>query len=385
MASAGGHVSSPSPDNSFAKTTVTIGILTAGVPAQAYTGPNMVNVKQVARLAGVSSATVSRALTSPDRLAPDTLQRVQAAIASLDYVPSSAARMLRQGRTRSIGIIAPTLLNELYAKAVDTLEAGLDRLGYTVLLTCHRDDIDTELRCARALLERRVDGIAIIGSQHHPEVFPMILKRAVPYVLMWAVDREGIHPTVGYDNRLAMRKLTAYMVQQGHRDFAVLPGPLETQLLSSQRLDGIRDVLVENNIPLSNSHILPTPYDARAVRDAVRTCLQAAGPGWRTQHPTALICINDFIAVAAIAECRALGLSVPNDISVTGFGDWQMAELMSPSLTTVHSNPVLIGELTSRNLISQIEGVAERDTLRSEFSPSLVIRESTAPPQRRNE
>ena len=115
----------------------------------------MVNVKQVALLAGVSSATVSRALTSPDRLRPDTLERVQNAIASLNYVPSSSARDLRQGRTRSVGIIAPTLMNELYAKAVDTLEAQLDRLGYTVLLTCHRDDSETELRCARALLERR--------------------------------------------------------------------------------------------------------------------------------------------------------------------------------------------------------------------------------------
>ena len=339
----------------------------------------MVNVKQVALLAGVSSATVSRALTSPDRLRPDTLERVQNAIASLNYVPFSAARELRQGRTRSGGIIAPTLMNELYAKAVDTLEAQLDRLGYTVLLTCHRDDSETELRCARALLERRVDGIAIIGSQHHPEVFSLIHKHAIPYVLMWAVDREGMHPTVGYDNRLAMRRLTTYLVKQGHRQFAVLPGPLETQFLSSQRLLGIRDVLSENDISLPDNRIFPTPYDASAVRQAVRVCLQRKDLLLHREQPTALICINDFIAVAAIAECRTLGLSVPSDISVTGFGDWQMAELMTPALTTVHSNPVLIGELTSRNLVDQIEGGSKR--IQTEFEPDLVVRESTAPPQ----
>ena len=103
----------------------------------------MVNVKQVALLAGVSSATVSRALTSPDRLRPDTLERVQNAIASLNYVPSSSARDLRQGRTRSVGIIAPTLMNELYAKAVDTLEAQLDRLGYTGWVGAEYNPIST--------------------------------------------------------------------------------------------------------------------------------------------------------------------------------------------------------------------------------------------------
>jgi len=196
---------------------------------------------------------------------------------------------------------------------------------------------------------------------------------------MWAVDREGMHPTVGYDNRLAMRKLTAYLVKQGHRQFAVLPGPLETQFLSSQRLLGIQDVLSESDISLPDNCILPTPYDASAVRQAVRACLQRKNALSHREQPTALICINDFIAVAAIAECRTLGLSVPNDISVTGFGDWQMAELVTPALTTVHSNPVLIGELTSRNLVDQIEGGAK--CIQSEFEPDLVVRESTAPPR----
>ncbi|MCY1202581.1 HTH-type transcriptional regulator DegA [compost metagenome] len=115
------------------------------------------------------------------------------------------------------------------------------------------------------------------------------------------------------------------------------------------------------------------------MRQAVRVCLQRKDLLLHREQPTALICINDFIAVAAIAECRTLGLSVPSDISVTGFGDWQMAELVTPALTTVHSNPVLIGELTSRNLIEQIEGGAKN--IQTEFEPDLVIRESTAPPR----
>lgn len=332
----------------------------------------MVNVKQVALLAGVSTATVSRALASPELLRPETLERVQSAMVSLNYVPSAAARVLRSGRTHSIGIIAPTLMNELYAKAVDTLEEQLDKLGYTVLLTCHRDNSKTELRCARALLEQRVDGLAIIGSQHQPEVFGLIHKHNVPYTLMWATDREGIHPTVGYDNRLAMRRLTSYLVELGHREFAVLPGPADSQHVSSQRLAGIRDILSEHHIVLRDDMVFPTPYDANAVRNATRDCMSKAC------LPTALICINDFIAVAAMAECRDLDISVPDDVSVTGFGDWQMAELVTPSLTTMQSNPVHIGELTARNLIAQIEGRTKGHELQSEFEPEIVARQSTA-------
>jgi DNA-binding LacI/PurR family transcriptional regulator len=141
----------------------------------------MANVKHVAALAGVSSATVSRALSSPERLRPETLKRVEDAIARLDYMPLESARSLRSGRTRTVGIIAPTLMNELYAKAVDSLERQFETLDYTVLLTCHRDNAETELQCARTLLGRGVEALAMIGSQHHPDLFPLIRKQNVPY------------------------------------------------------------------------------------------------------------------------------------------------------------------------------------------------------------
>ena len=122
-----------------------------------------VNLKQVAALAGVSSSTVSRAIAKPQNLHPDTLKRVQAAIDSLDYVPFAPARVLRSGLTRTIGILAPTILNELYALAVDTLVSELDLRGYTVLLTCHRGNQEAKMRSMRALIERGIDGLAIIG------------------------------------------------------------------------------------------------------------------------------------------------------------------------------------------------------------------------------
>jgi LacI family transcriptional regulator len=330
-----------------------------------------VNLKQVAALAGVSSSTVSRAVAKPDSLHPDTLKRVREAIASLDYVPFAPARVLRSGRTLTIGILAPTILNELYALAVDTLESQFERLGYTVLLTCHRGHQDAEMRSMRALIERGVDGLAVIGSSHHHDIFSLLRRQKVPYVLMWATDREGVHPTVGYDQKLAMTRITDHLVQFGHKHFAILPGPLNGHKLSEDRLAGAREGLNNFGLTLSSQQIFPTPYDPDSVRTATRQLLLSRS------GITAIIGGNDMIAATAIAECRRLGIDCPKEVSITGFGDWELARLMSPTLTTIHSDAVRIGRLTAENLLSQIQGkTVERWQL--EYEPELIVRESTA-------
>jgi LacI family transcriptional regulator len=332
----------------------------------------MVNLKQVAALAGVSSSTVSRALAAPDRLHPKTLRKVKEAIATLDYVPFAPARVLRSGRSRTIGIIAPTLMNELYARAIDTLESEFLQLDYTGLLTCHRDSHDLELRIVRTLIERGVDGLALIGSNHHPDLLTLLRRQKLPYVLMWAVDREGIHPTVGYDNQRAMRRVTEHLVSLGHLRFGVLSGPSDVHQLSAMRLAGIREELGRHGIALHPQSVIATPYESNAVRQATRQLLSQANT------PTALICNNDLIAAAAIAECRTLGISVPNGVSVTGFGDWDLAMLASPSLTTVHSDAVRIGNLSAKNLLAQIDNSGDQVVRQDEFEAELIVRESTA-------
>jgi len=334
----------------------------------------MVNLKQVGALAGVSSSTVSRALAAPERLHPKTLKKVREAIASLDYVPFAPARVLRSGRSRTIGIVAPTLMNELYARAVDTLESEFLQLDYTGLLTCHRDDRDLELRIVRTLIERGVDGLALVGLSHHPDVLTLLRRQKLPYVLMWATDRERVHPTVGYDNQRAMGRVTEHLVSLGHVRVGVLTGPSDAHQLSAVRLSGIREELGRHGIALRPQAVIATPYEPESVRCATRQLLSQTSP------PTALICHNDFIAASAIAECRALGISVPSQVSVTGFGDWDLARLGSPSLTTVRSDAVRIGRLSAQNLLAQINNSGVQTVEQDEFEAELIVRESTAAP-----
>jgi LacI family transcriptional regulator len=330
----------------------------------------MISLKQVAALAGVSMSTVSRALASPERLHPKTLKKVQEAIESLDYLPYAPARILRSGRSQTIGIVAPTLMNELYARAVDTLEEEFLRIGYTGLLTCHRDDPELELAIVRTLGERRVDGLALIGTSHHPDVLAFVRKQKLPYVLMWATDESAVHPSVGYDNRLAMARIVEHLLELGHERFAVLPGPVEVPLAAT-RLRGVRQALGMHGKRLAEANVIATRYDALEIRSAVRLLMQMA------VRPTAIICGNDMIAATTLAECVNLGVTVPSDVSITGFGDWDIASLTSPTLTTIRSDAVRIGKLSAQNLLRQIRGEAAQDTLQDEFEAELMIRRST--------
>lgn len=139
-----------------------------------------------------------------------------------------------------------------------------------------------------------------------------------------------------------------------------------------QRLDGIKDALVSAGISLHGDQVLPTDYTTSSIRNATRTLLRG------NAAPTALMCSNDLVAAAAIAECHALNISVPNNVSVTGFGDWQLAELITPTLTTVKSNPVYIGETTATLLASKISGMAGAKLAQSQFEAQMVFRDSTA-------
>jgi len=162
----------------------------------------------VARLAKVSTATVSRALTLPHKVKARTLERVQQAARSLGYVAHGAARALASRRTHTIGAVVPTLDNAIFANTIHALQRTLDAAGYVLLLASHEFDADIEARVTRTLIERGVDGLVLLGTTHHPDIYRMIESNGVPYVLTWAFDESGNHPCVGFDNRAAAVRIT---------------------------------------------------------------------------------------------------------------------------------------------------------------------------------
>jgi LacI family transcriptional regulator len=333
-----------------------------------------VTLRDVARDAGVSAATVSRALSTPDKVRADTLLRVLSAARERGYVPDGAARALREGRTRTVGAVIPTLDNAIFANATHALQKALDRRGYTLLLACHEFDLATEVHVARQLIERGVDGLVLVGLDHEAELFRTIDAAGVPYLVTWALDRSGRHPSVGFDNRAAAMRMVRYLLDMGHRSFAMIAGETAHNDRARSRVEGVTAALAAQGLRPPPERFVERPYTFAAGRDGMRA-LAALAP-----RPTAIVCGNDVLAIGALAECRASGIAVPGEISLTGFDDLEVAAMMTPALTTIHVPTHELGDTAAQTLLKLVSG--EQVTRCHELAVDLVVRETTAPPRR---
>lgn len=327
----------------------------------------------VARLARVSTATVSRALTQPDKVKVATAARIRHAVQALGYVAHGAARALASRRTHTIGAVIPTLANAIFADTTHALQKTLDEAGYTLVLACHEYDVRTEARMIQALIERGVDGLVLLGMSHDASVFQMIETHQLPYVLTWALDASGRHPCVGFDNRAAANRIAHHLLNLGHRELAVISGITEDNERALERLEAVRETLAERGVALRPERVVEKPYTLTAGREGLREVLMGA------QRPTAVICGNDVLAIGALAECHAQGLAVPRDVSVTGFDDLEMAAVVTPALTTVHFPTAELGTFAGQHLLARLAGKPVEP--RTELPVELVVRASTAPPQ----
>lgn len=330
-----------------------------------------VSVRDVARLAGVSIATVSRALNTPSAVESGTLARIRDAVQTLRYVPRGAARALRSRRSFTIGAIVPTLDNAFFANATNALQEVLDRAGYTLLIGSHRYDCSAEIRITRSLIERGAEGLVFVGMDHDPELFVLIRQMRIPYILTWTTDPSGQHPFVGFDNRAAMGRVAQHLIDKGHRSFGVVTAAMSTNDRARERVAGVRTALESHGLTLSAHCVVEMPISLSGGRDAMRALLGL------DHRPTAVICINDVFAVGAIAECYLAGLSVPSEISVTGFGDMEMAAVHRPGITTVHTPTTEMGILAAQSLVSCLAGESVGPQI--SLDAKLVIRESSGP------
>ena len=328
----------------------------------------------VARLARVSTATVSRALTLPHKVKPATAARIEEAVQALGYVAHGAARALASQRTRTIGAVIPTLDNAIFANTVHALQKTLDEAGYMLLLASHEFDAQVEVRVTRTLVERGVDGLVLLGTTHHPALLQMLDSHRIPYVLTWALDATGRHPCVGFDNRAAGVSIARHLLELGHREIAMISGITAGNERARGRVEGVRETLAPLGLKLSPQRLVEKPYTLSAGRDGLRELLE--GP----VRPTAVICGNDVLAIGALAECHEQGIAVPREVSITGFDDMEIAAVVTPALTTVHFPTEELGALAAQHLLARLAG--REVELRTELPVELVVRGSTAPPAR---
>ncbi len=338
-------------------------------------GSQTVKLSDVAALAGVSAATASRALNTPDKVGTELRDRVRAAAAALGYVPDAAARALASRRSRTIGAVVPTLDNPIFATGVQRLESRLNERGYALVVASSDYRADKELHQAINLLERGIEGLMLTGTEHHPSLHALLETRGVPHVNTWVDAGDAVHPCIGFDNVEAAVRLTNFLLDLGHARFAMIAGIAEGNDRAAARIVGVREALARRGLRLDVDRLIEEPYSVGAGRDGLRAVLAGAPEA----RPTAVICGNDLLAYGAVFEAAAMDLDVPGDLSVVGFDDAELSSHIPPGLTTMHVPSGEMGALAADYLVNRIEGKTARHRTRVEVR--LVVRGSTAPPR----
>jgi LacI family transcriptional regulator len=339
------------------------------------TGAKKSKLSDVSELAGVSVATVSRAINSPDTVSRALRDKVEKAMAELNYIPDAAARALSSRRMNTIGAIMPTLSTAIFSEWVVALQNRLDAAGFSLLISSSEYSPENEYKALTSLLNRGVDGVILTGSNHLPASYDLLRKHSIPALCSFTHDCGGQLPCVGFDHRHAMRDLAEYLVRVGHREIGVLTSPLLHNDRLQARIVGIREALQAVGSDLHPQRVLEVPYSVEEGRNAFNHLMSS--------HPevTAVMCTTDMLAVGALLEANRLGFDVPGHVSITGFDDLEIVRHMLPPLTSVKSPSRLIGEQCADTIVGLVTG---KPAAEIEIFTQPVIRASSGKPRQKS-
>ncbi|MHA6720631.1 LacI family DNA-binding transcriptional regulator [Sphingomonas sp. RS6] len=332
----------------------------------------MTTIIEVAAAAGVSTATVSRVLSQPDRVADATRRRVLDVVATLGYQPNVAARSLRTLRAAKILLTVPNIANPFFASVIRGAEEAARDTGYAVIVGDTRHDPDVEDQYAEMLSRREVDGLVFLGHRLPARLAPLVAQqgRAAPVVNGCEYSPDLGVPSVHIDNAAAGADALEHLIALGHRDIGIVTGP-PVSPISRDRLAGALRVAEAHRIA-DRLQVRVGDY-AAASAHAETAALLAAGV-------TAIFCFNDEMALGAISAIRAAGLSCPDDVSVIGFDDLPFARFFQPALTTIAQPTGQIGRRAVELLVGILQG-ADCPLHQVTLPHELIIRGSTAPPR----
>ncbi len=327
-----------------------------------------VSIKDIARAAGVSHSTVSRALTNYPLVAEKTRRRIKLIARELGYAPNAIARGLVTQQTRVIGVIVTSIADPFVAEVVRGIEETAADNNYRVFLGTSHADPTREVNLVKALREWRVDGVIAASSRVGALYLPLLKEIGAPIVLINNQHEGAYIHSVAVDNVQGGQLATRFLISQGHRVIGYFSGPSENSS-SRDRLAGYQRALAEANILFDPLLVQP----GNGLADA----------GQQVDHffthppiPTAIFCYNDMTAISALSALKRRGLRVPDDISLIGFDNIEFASYLDPPLTTIHQPKHEMGRLAMRMLIDLLNGKDASNVL---VPVELIVRESTRP------
>jgi LacI family repressor for deo operon, udp, cdd, tsx, nupC, and nupG len=331
-----------------------------------------ITIFDVARRAGVSTATVSRALAFPDRVAEDTRAAVFAAIAEVGYTPNASARNLRAKKSRMVLALVPGMDNAFFTPVLNAIEDELSDAGYGLIMGDTRNDARKEFHYARLIRAGQVDGVVLLIGHLPRSESDHGIEGLLPISIVLNEIKGTELPVFDVANRKAARTMVSFIIAQGHRRVAHIRGP-EGYVEANERVKGYMDALKAAGIPIEPELIWPGNFFPGSGPESLQRYFATS------ERPTAIFASNDQTAIGFIKAAKGSGLSVPDDVSVAGFDNIGFLELFIPGLTTMRQPLAELGRLAATDLLKRMEN-ADRPLphARVRLECELVIRESVA-------
>ena len=329
-----------------------------------------VRLEDVASLAGVSTATVSRVLSRPHMVKESRRISVLQAIQILGYVPDGSARALASGRTYTVGCVVPSLDQAIFAKSTQALQANLRQHGYQLLIASHEYNPEREFEAVMALQQRVVDALVLVGADHSAATWDAITQWDKPVILNWSCDARL--PSVGFDNLALAAALTEHLLALGHQKIGVLSGHTQHNDRARARIDGVRRAMAKHGLTLSPDYISEQSFSLGGGRLGLAQLMA------RNPRPTAVLCGNDLLATGALFEAQGMGIQIPQELSICGIDNNELSREVTPALTTVDLPTLELGAVTANQIIKALEGTPIEQTHLLPFT--LLVRQSTCAP-----
>ncbi len=337
-------------------------------------GSRRPTIREVSQLAGVSRMTVSRVLSDPELVLPATRDRVLQAIADLGYVPDKAAGSLSSRRTGFIALILPTLTNANFAAVAHGLTEVLREADYHLLIAYTEYDMAEEERQLRNLLARRPEAVVLTGAVHRRNASRLLIAADIPVIEIADVPQQPIEHAIGFSNYQVGRMAARYLIGRGFKRIGAVAATNVGDVVDhrgEERMRGFEDelaiagypadlVLRFGEAPVSYSH------GAAAIGELLR----------RAENVEAVFAVSDLSAVGVIMECQRRGIRVPGDISVMGFGDFEIGREINPALTTIHVDFTALGGRAGRMILEVLKAQEQQPSRVIDVGLELVERAS---------
>jgi LacI family transcriptional regulator/LacI family repressor for deo operon, udp, cdd, tsx, nupC, and nupG len=328
----------------------------------------LVTIKDIAKAAGVSHTTVSRALKGNPAISPETRERIQILAQEMGYMPSAVAQSMRAQRTRTVGMVVTTIADPFVVQVVEGVERVAQEAGYSVFLCTSHDDPDREIDVVETLHHRRVDVIIVTSSRVGSLYTERLDQIQVPIVLINNQSEGQYLYSVAVDDMQGAQVAVEHLIGLGHRRIGYV-GTTRRPRSSKRRLAGYRKALAQANIKL-DEQLIPPPISKNDIdrgEEALEHLLAT--------DATAVFCYNDLIAIGLLVACQRRGIAVPQRLSVVGFDDIESARYVYPPLTTIHQPRLQLGQQAMGMALSLLNNEEVQDQL---LSCELVLRQSTA-------